>query len=264
MRDDFMFDGRYASEYGLMMCDFSSSSDDSMIVSDFTYDTFIPGNSDRNYFTASSFSDVLITKIQVCIVDKCQIRSITDYDIEEIAKWLCRENGYHRFAFINKDRSNDVEYNAKISINKIKLINDIYGLELTITTDSQYGFTKIRNSYSLVSKQEILIKNHSAKSGGIFPEIQLTCKESGNYQLSFRFGQHYDMLKIQNCSVGEVITISNMHVISSSIFEHDIYNDFNYVFPMIRSDFYDNRNYIQTNLSCDFIMVYESRRKVGI
>ena len=264
MRDDFMFDGRYGSSYNLLICNINGSTEDSNIVSDNNFSTFQPAKNDKNYFISSNYSSVLTKNIQVCKTNNCQIVDITDYDVESISRWLCREDGYHRFAFVNKDGENTIEYNAKININKIELGNGIIGLELTITTDSQYGYTKRKTEIILDENQTVCINNTSSKLGKIKVNMQLLCDSDGDYIITHTFGDKSNKISFKNCVNGEYINVSDMCVLTSSISSHDISNDFNYIFPFIQSTISDTKNYFKSNLPCKLTIEYELRRKVGI
>lgn len=264
MRDDFIFDGRYASSYNLMMCNFNDSGETSDIVSNNDFNTFQAAKNDKNYFVGSNDSSVLSKKIQVCKTDNCHIVNMTDYDIETISRWLCREDGYYRFAFVNNNGDNTIEYNAKIDINKIELWNNIIGLELTITTDSQYGYTKRKTEVTLDKNQMVCINNNSSKMGEIKANMQLLCNSDGDYIITHTFNNKSKEITFANCTNGEYINISDMCVLSSSISSHDISNDFNYIFPKLYSNISDTKNYFKSNLPCKLTIEYELKRKVGI
>lgn len=264
MRNDFIFDGRYGSDFGLVFCNVGGGNDsETVTISNAGIDTFRPANSDKNYFTAGTYDSVLTKTLQVCKVENCEAVTLTDYDVEEIARWLCRDDGYHRFAFVN-DSDNTIEYNARIDINTIEIQEQIVALELTVTTDSQFGYTVKSNHFTLKADETAYVTDHSSKTGEIPVTLQLTCKSDGNYLISSDFNGITKSIRIDNCESGEIITITDMCVITTSLPSHDIANDFNYVFPKLYNTISNRNNTFSVNLPCDLTITYKIKRKVGM
>lgn len=264
MREDFIFDGRYASDFGLKFCNVNGDpGSETVTISSTEFETFQPSNLERNYFTGSKYSSVLTKTIQVCKVVNCDMIAFTQYDIEEIARWLCRDDGYHDFAFIN-DTDNVVEYNAKIDINVIEMHERIIALELTITTDSPFGYTKKSNHFSLDTDETIYVIDNSSNIGELKIELELLCKSDGNYLISSSFNGQTKDICIDNCTKGEIIHISDMCTITTSLPSHNITNDFNYVFPKLYNTISEQKNEFSVNLPCELTITYKIKRKVGI
>lgn len=264
MREDFIFDGKYGSDFGLKLCNINGDPGfETITVSNTEFETFQPGNLEKNYFTGSRHNSVLTKTIQVCKVINCNMVQLTEYDIEEISRWLCRDDGYHKFAFIN-DTDNTVEYNAKIDMNVIETQERVIALELTITTDSPFGYTIKKNSFSLNNDETIYIIDNSSNIGEMPIELKLTCKSDGDYIITSTFNNIKRNIHINNCTSGEIITISDMCVITTSLPSHDITDDFNYVFPKLYNTISEQRNEFYVNLPCDLTILYKIKRKVGI
>lgn len=263
MRNDFIFDGRYASDFGLKLCNIDGNTSESITVSSAELETFRPANSDKSYFTAGNHSSVLTKTIQVCKVENCEITTLTDYDVEEIARWLCRDDGYHSFAFVN-DSDNTVEYNVKIDLTAIEICEQIAALELTITTDSQFGYTEKTNRFTLAAGESAYVTDGSSKTGETPISLQLTCKSDGSYVISSVFDGITKNIRIDNCKNGEIITISDMCVITTSLPSHDVANDFNYIFPKLHNTAANRKNEFSVNLPCELTITYKIKRKVGM
>ena len=264
MKDDFIFDGKYGSDFNLHICNITSnSSSDSSTVSKTDFSTFQPSNSYKNYFTGSIQSDVLTANFQVCRMENCQMEEFDDDLLESVSRWFCREDGYHRFAFINS-LDDTVEYNAKIDLNKIKLGTKVIGLEFTVTTDSQIGYTQKKISKTLTADEEFIIIDSSSKTGSSPIDVTIKCKQAGDLALSYSFDSKTRTTRIKNCSVGEMITITNMQTVISSISSHNVMDDFNYSFPKIYTSVKDMVNTFSVNIPCEIEIKYELRRKVGI
>lgn len=264
MRNDFIFDGRYGSDFGLVFCNVDGGTNSQTVtISNAEIETFRPANADKNYFTADSYDSVLTKTLQVCKMENCEIVPLTDYDVEEIARWLCRDDGYHTFAFV-RDSDSTVEYNARIDINTIEIEDQIIALELTVTTDSQFGYTAKTNRFTLNADETACVTDHSSKTGEIPVNLQLTCKSDGNYVIRSGFNGMTKSICLDNCKSGEVITITDMCVITTTLPSHDITDDFNYVFPKLYNTISNRNNTFSVNLPCDLTITYKLRRKVGI
>lgn len=265
MRNDFIFDGRLASDFNLMLCsiDKGTGVDSSNVISNSTFTTFTPVNSDRQYFTGSTYDYVLTKTIQVCKTDDSNSGYFSLTDIETLQRWLCRDDGYHSFAFVN-DETESIIYNAKVSMNAIEYCDRIIALELTITTDSPYGYVSRTHTYELAADETVVIIDYSSKTGSTPLNISMTCLSDGDYSLTCDLDSVHTISEIKNCTIGECINISELCVISSSIASHDIANDFNYVFPRLSNTLLNNKNELTVNLPCKLTITYQIKRKAGI
>ena len=89
MKDDFIFDGRYGSDFNLKICDITSnSSTGSSTISKTDFSTFQPSSSYKNYFTGSTSSEVLTTTFQVGHFENCQMQDFDDDLLEAVSRWF--------------------------------------------------------------------------------------------------------------------------------------------------------------------------------
>ena len=138
------------------------------------------------------------------------------------------------------------------------------GLELTVTTDSQIGYTKRKINKILSADESFIINDTSSKMGSSPINVTIKCKQSGDLALSSSFNGKECVTQILNCSEGEIITINNMQIVTSSLSSHDIMEDFNYSFPKICTSAKSTINTFHVNIPCEIEINYELRRKVGI
>lgn len=266
MIKDFIFEGRRASDYGLVPCyiDGNSGIDRDNVVSKTSFKNFTPASSDEDMFIGSTDDYRLSKDLDFCIYD-CKsgdIKVLTKSDIEEYARWLCRSDGYHpmQITFSNDEV---YIYNAKIDITAIEINTDIIGFSMHIDTDSSYAYTQKTVSKTLSSPTDsINIVDYSSKVGRTFIDMEITCLEAGDYEITNDFG--CGTIKILDCAKNETITITEHQVITSSNSAHDISDDFNYVFPYIRNDMSRNSNTFYFNKPCKVKITYKCKRKVGI
>ena len=140
----------------------------------------------------------------------------------------------------------------------------VIGLEFTVTTDSQIGYTKRKINKTLSADESFIINDTSSKTGSSPIDVIIKCKQSGDLALSYSFNNKERTARIKNCSNGEIISINNMQVVTSSLSSHDIMEDFNYSFPQIYTSVKSTVNTFRVNIPCEIEIKYELRRKVGI
>ena len=264
MKQDFIFDGKYGSDFNLVIANITNdNSTDTSVISKTEFSTFKPSNMNKQYFTGSNESEVLSTTFQTICLKNCNVVEFDEILIEQITKWMCRDDGYHRFAFIN-DNEEIIEYNAKIDINKIKYGTRIIGLEFSVETDSQVGYTKKKIMKTLSTNESFVINDNSSKNGSCFIDMTIKCGISGDFMMTSEFNNKKRIITINNCKQDEIITFTNMCTIDSSISYRIIGDDFNYVFPKIFSNVNTSTNTFTVNMPCIVTAEYELRRKVGI
>lgn len=268
MRDDFIFDGRLASEFGLAIVNFNGSSDtENNVISETNFTTFKPASEDRYIFTASEYTGVLTKTIQVIKFENCEYKTMTKIDIENIQRWLCREDGYHSFCFITDDEET-FEYNAKIDMKVVEIVGKNVGLELTITTNSPYAYKTNVKKYKFNGQDSLIINDNSSKIGTSPINITIACIDSGDLEIEHIFNNQSDKIIIANCIQGEIITITEYQTIESNLPTHKIANDFNFVFPTISNLIINGRdetkNIYKCNMNCEVTFKIHTRRKVGI
>lgn len=140
---DFIFDGKRASDYGLMIVSINSNNENVASGGDMEYSVAKTPNSDRFTFYGSQFNNVLTWNISV-VKDPCQCvsPSISAYEESEIAKWLMKTDGYRWFQFDQEGHEN-IYYKVYINIIPNQIAGSTIGFDLTITSDCAYGFSNI-------------------------------------------------------------------------------------------------------------------------
>jgi len=121
----------------------------------------------------------------------------------------------------------------------------IYVLDITFISNRPFALhdpITYRIKTSEANEKYILIDN-SDEIGYIYPNMEVMCLESGNLEITNSNENRTTIIK--NCLKDEVITFSKELLFHSSILEHIIQNDFNYIFLRI-SNSYKNRKNILT------------------
>lgn len=266
MITDFIFDGQELSGFGYMICDFDSSSGtETYTVSDISFTNIKSPLSNKSHVIDTSYSDDLTRTIQI-MKNTCDndLLDITNDDLSELSRWLCRKE-YKLFKWVEDNDDDEIFYEAKISLNKIELANGRIGVELNITVNAQYGFTKeITNKLSFNSNDTKSITVFSDDEGYIYPNVIIKIKEAGNFKLINTFENR--ITYIADCKIGEVFTFigDDMLQVTSNNETHNMSDCYNYKFPRLCTKYNDYTNVFTSNLACDIEFKYRGIRKVGL
>ena len=183
---------------------------------------------------------------------------ITRDEYKDFERWLNRRE-FLKFQVLNEE---DIEeefryYEASFNLDKVKINDTLYGIELTMETNKPFGYGATRKySFEIndVSK-EYIINDVSDEIGFIYPSMVITCKEKGD--LIIRNKNENCSMEIKKCEAGEVITIDgDILDIKSSRDNHQIYNDFNYDFFKIGNTLRSRENKITATLLCTIELKY--------
>lgn len=264
MITDFIFDGKSAkNDFDLYIVSINDNSKND-VVSNRNISNFQPANSDSLIWTATENGEALSTTIEVICMGNCVYKDLFDDDIETIARWFSREDGFHKLSFVSNTDENDYYYNAHINVSKAISNSSVIGLSFEITTDSQYAFKEVNHSFEVKENEEIILSDYSSKLGRKPLNVKIKPKSNTDMVLSHTFGNKTLITKINNCSSNEEISITEFQTITSSNKNHDISDDFNYIYPSIYNDINDSKNIYSLNCDGTLNINYKQRRKVGI
>lgn len=302
---NFEYDGRKLSDFKFVVCDFNSSDGANNVSSGakITFNT-VPFSAGKRYgLTSIQYDECIEANFDICKdPDLWDDMEISDTEYRSLIKWLNRKK-FLKFKVIDDDKPNiDIRYyKASFNIEQIKIHEKLYGLSLTMTTNAPFGFGEEYNhewtvtggSYSAGTKATIssiaedhssnvvnnagfTIKDTSDEIGSIYPDITITCADSGTLAINnWRDLQNNGVgetirLVIKNCTLGEVIKITGEQRIIKSYmpdtngvlkpFHEDIYDDFNFAFIDIANNMIGNktlnRNVITAYFPCTIKVSY--------
>lgn len=263
MFQDFNFDGKFAKDFNLYPVNINNTNDSTSIVSSNTVNNFQSPNYDHDIWTSVQKGEALTTSIECIKMVDCNIVDITDYDIEQYARWFCREDGYYKLFFMYPN-NDGIYYNAKINLSKVLINNKTIGVKFDIVTDSQFAWKHIEMNFDCEKDNEIKIYDYSSALGNKPINLKLICKEDGDYIFKHIFNGKEKLTNIKNCKSEEIINLTELQVITSSDNSHDIADDFNYIYPCICNNIHNEANIYSINKDCKIKISYEQKRKVGI
>lgn len=143
-------------------------------------------------------------------------------------RWLNRRE-YIKLFFIDDNHCHTVYYKASFNIDKLMMSDIIYGLALTMETDSPFGYEIERVSTFTISDISLprSVSYASDEIGYTYPSMEITCGISGDLIITNETSGTKTVIK--NCEQNEVINIDgNILLITSSSQTHQINKDFRY------------------------------------
>ena len=241
MIKDFIFDGQALSDFGYIAI--FENSEDVIEVSAMQYENIKGALSDISHRVSYNYEQNY-TSTFLIIKSECENNEdelwMTHDDISEMTRWLARKQ-YKWFRFIDEEDDDEIWYKVQVKVSKEYIGDRVLGLQLTVTANAPYGFT--REIKKKIQDSEFTINAISDEEGYIYPDMTIEMLANGDFELLNEYENR--ITKIANCVAGEVITISggdNLQI-SSSV-NHDFTKDFNYVFPRLCNMYGDNNNII--------------------
>jgi len=275
---DFLYDGRYLSDYGFIVCDFNESKGvvTTSSGSKISFEKVSRNGGKRFALTNAKYTECITCTFDICknpdIFDSDE-REITSDEYRDLMRWLNRKD-FHMFQPFPDNAADKyyAHYNASFNVETIKIAEKTYGLRLTMETDSPFGYgEQVVEKYTLTKYADKIVFNKSDETGFIYPDMVIKCTDEefnsdGKLEITARLlnqlNYHCKMI-IKNCKKDETITIHGQQQIIETCErigletnDHDICNDFNYDFFKLSRSFADNLNYIYSNKNCEITISY--------
>lgn len=266
---DFIYDGKWLSEFNFMVCEFSQSSgiSEEDAGSEITFVTVPRGYGSRYGLVHTKHEQCLETTFDICknptIFGDDNIE-ISATEFREISRWLNRKE-YLLFYFLPDDWSKDEEFIyhfASFNLKKLMLDERLYGIRLEMKTDSPYAYGK-EETYTWSATSDSLshtVVDSSDEIGYIYPALTVTVSEDCDLTITNESEGCNSVIK--NCKAGEIITMrGDTNIIETSLSSHDICDDFNYEFFRVGNTMSRTENVITVSNPCDISITYRPIRK---
>lgn len=259
---DFEYDGLRLSDKGFVICKFDSGGVDTISNgSEITFNTVSTMHGVKHELTSIEYADCLTATFQICknlCIDKNEEVSVED--MRDIMRWLNRKD-FHKFKLLD-DEYTGIYFEASFNVSRIEVDGRLYGFELEMFTNRPFALHEpVVIKFDAEANDTKTIYNKSDDEGYVYPDMEITIKESGNLKIYNAFEDR--TMEINNCVANEVITIE-YPIISTSLASHKIQNDFNWRFFRIASSFKNKMNEITISIPCTIKMTYSPIVKVGI
>lgn len=256
---DLEYDGIRLSSFNSMVCEIGNSSGVETVSIGNTLTLNTVKNCATNKFRLSStqYDEPYTEVFQIAKYD-CSNKDNHVYSETEVAKivrWL-NQKEYKKFKKIYRDcEYSDMYYLGTFNLQKIKLGDEIIGLEMSFTANSFSAFYEFEPlEVTLNTNEEFVIEDLSDELGYLYPSIEIECLEDGNLTIS-NSKMDADCV-IKNCRKNEKIVINGeiKHLESS---HHDkLWNDFNFIYPKVINDLDSNENIYKFSLACKIKFSY--------
>lgn len=257
---DFEYDGQYLNDFGFIICDFNDTSGTNITSagSNISFKKVSRYGGNIHSLTSTQYEECIEAVFDICKdPDVYDDLEISNDEFRDLMRWLNRKE-FLKFRISDPDLDYDTcYYNASFNIEKIKVAEKLYGLRLTMETDKPFGYgleQRMKWDFSEIKPSHVF-NDMSDEIGFIYPSIVVTCKDSGNLEISNDLCN--TTTRIKNCTNGEVLTMNaETQIISSSIESHKISEDFNYEFFCIGNTYDNRRNTITASLPCTLEIIY--------
>lgn len=258
--EDFEYDGRRLSDYGLMICTFGDSSgvENVSTGAQINLTTVSRFNNNRRSIANANYAEYMKTTFYVaknpCVSDV----DISPTEYRDIVKWLNRRRFIPmRFMSLYDFSPDPCYFNAMFNIQKVTVGDRIVGLSLSMETDSPFG-------YGIERKESVLpgydtqdyVDYMSDEVGFIYPKVRIALMGAGN--LTIHNSLDKDDTVITSCSNGEVLVMDgDKQTVQTNFSGHDIYDCFNYNFIKLISHLNSSRNTFTSSIPCSIQITYK-------
>jgi len=259
---DFEYDGQYLSDYGFIVCTFDDNTgvNTATAGSSLTFNVVRKYNGKRFSLINTSYDECLQVIFDICkdpeITSKLDME-ITNEEYRDISRWLNRKK-HLKFQAINPEGNEDnCYYNSSFNIEKITIADKLYGLRLTMETDSPFGYGEVFQRSFTVSNNttKCVVMDESDEIGETAIDLIITNTNAGTVEITNETTGKKTI--ITNCASGEIIRIrGDTQSVVSSVTTHNVYNDFNYIFPKIQNTFNDRKNVFSSTNPCTMVFRY--------
>lgn len=278
---DFIFDDKFASDFGWMIVSFNGGGDAVVSGGEVTFTVTKPPSNNKWSFHGSSFENQLTINFSISKID-CEVVNEEYWFSQEeqsaLMKWLQKRDGYRWLAF-DQNGFEDVWYNAQINPQP-HYSNDgrVIGFDLSCVCDSPYGYSQEIEFQKTLgtsnNRYSSIFFDYSDLTGEIHPYTTIEAKGSGT--LNVRFGvcsvdgnRNFNSyiyskdVQVKNVTNGSIITFDENYGLIKGF--NDLTN-FNFVFPFIGNNDDSNYNIIEnlSNFNVEIYMKYRMIRRVYV
>ena len=260
---NFIYDNISLNSFGYIVCEFNTSSQDTISNGSNIEFTTVPMNNGRHFALANSkYSEVITATFSIC-KDPCVANyspALTVTEISEITSWLTRL-GFHKLQVDADGYENLFFMGSFHNVSRVELGGEVIGLTFEFTSDAPFAYKNQRIdtlTFTQAGTQELYV--YTDDLGEFYPTVKITCGAAGDITIND--------CTIKNCRAGEIINIDYPTISEepSRNAPHDLANDFNYNFiPLYKGvvGAYEI-NEITASAPCTIEFKYNPIVKVGL
>lgn len=227
---DFEYDGRLLSDIGMEIVQFDSGSgfDITTAGSTLTFDTISTRGGKVFPLVATHYDEVFTATIGICKPDGA---TITTNEYRFILHWLNKKQ-FKKLVLIT-DEYERINFYGTFNIEKVEHRGRLIGFTLSFTSNAPFGWgDQVTDTFSLTTSSSHIINDNSDEYGEIpFDSFIITCNGSGTLKIENHYNHRITI--ISDCVDNEVITIDGKTLTVKSSTGRNVYNSFNFVYPML-------------------------------
>ena len=263
---DFEYDGYLLSDFGFMICSFGDKGLETISNgSKISFNTTPIFNGSKSLLTQVSYDENIECNFAICknpcVTASGDVEPITATEESQIMRWLNRKR-FLKFRVL-QDGYEDIYFNGSFNIDKYVLDGNVYGFELTFTSDRPYAiYDSIIYNFTISTENgNYVINDISDEIGYIYAKMKIKCLSSGNLIINNSIENRDTVIK--NCTQNEIITL-DYPIIESTLISHKLQNDFNFNFVRIANTYENTLNKLTFSLPCEVQLSYNPIKKVGV
>lgn len=260
---DFEYAGEYLKDWGYMICRTDAPGGFESVPSDsqLTFNNVKLFNGKLFELTTAQYEERIEISFHICKFS-CRtqvIEEISPNESRAIKRWL-NSPTFQKFKLIQPDWA-DIYMEGSFNVENVELDGKVYFLHLTFISNRPFSLHEpIIHTMHLTPGENYTFLDISDEIGFIYPDIEITCLQAGELQLTNSNENRTTI--IENCQEGEVITFSPELLKTTSVPEHKIQDDFNYVFFRVSNSYETRKNIISSTLPVDIKLTYSPYVKV--
>lgn len=263
---DFEYDGYLLSDFGFMICSFGDKGLETISNgSKISFNTTPIFNGSKSLLTQVSYDENIECNFAICknpcVTASGDVEPITATEESQIMRWLNRKR-FLKFRVL-QDGYEDIYFNGSFNIDKYVLDGNVYGFELTFTSDRPYAtYDSVMYNFTISTENgNYVINDISDEIGYIYTKMKIKCLSSGNLIINNSIENRDTVIK--NCTQNEIITL-DYPIIESTLISHKLQNDFNFNFVRIANTYENTLNKLTFSLPCEVQLSYNPIKKVGV
>ena len=252
---NFIFDEKSSDMFGVIMVDFDTPS-----ASNDEETSLLTGkspSSDKWDLYGTEYSSPLTSSITICKSDNTYIDS---YEQRALKKWLCKNR--YSWLQVGQDDLGEIWYRCILNNPQFENVGRMNaGMKLNMTCDAPYAWSQeYTKTYTVSSSTGNFSFNHISDFDEdiLCPLVTITSDINGTIEI---INKSDDSRKItlENCVVGEVITLDGIRDKVSSSNGRVVINSWNKKFL----ELIDGVNNLNINGNCTVKLTYRLPRRVG-
>ena len=263
---DFEYDGYLLSDFGFMICSFGDKGFETISNgSKISFNTTPIFNGSKSLLTQVSYDENIECNFAICknpcVTASGDVEPITATEESRIMRWLNRKK-FLKFRVL-QDGYEDIYFNGSFNIDKYELDGNVYGFELTFTSDRPYAiYDSIIYNFTISAENgNYVINDISDEIGYIYAKMKIKCLSSGNLIINNSIENRDTVIK--NCTQNEILSL-DYPIIESTLISHKLQNDFNFNFVRIANTYENTLNKLTFSLPCEVQLSYNPIKKVGV